>query len=123
MFVRLRPFVPLAATLAVLILWLVAVPIAFGAPGDPTTVTQRSCAFGASWSDSLLRIIAGALVVVGLIMAAVIGVFRRLAEGGGAVIGGLISVLDFGAGAFLIALVPILAGLAIAAAGMVACPS
>ncbi len=120
LFSRFRALVPLAVFLAAVLL-LTVVPAVLAAPTGQD-ITTRSCAFGASWMDSIDRLLAGAFIALGLLTAVIVAIFRRAGEGGGMFAGAVVGGIDFGGAVLVVAIVGILAALAVTAAALPACP-
>jgi hypothetical protein len=118
---RFRPYLLVGA--ALLARALVEVAFAQQKPTTNQQILQRSCAFGTSLTDGLDNLLAGAFIVIGLLMVVLAAVMRRGGEGGGMMAGALIGSLDFGGAALVLGVVVLLATLVVTAVGLPSCPT
>jgi cytochrome bd-type quinol oxidase subunit 2 len=103
--------------LAVLLLFAV-VPSVLAAPANPAGVTASACSFSSGWFDGLSRWLFGVSLVIFLLVG-LLALRNVHQEGPWGVIVGLAGVgLVLG----LVALLPSMAPIALAAAGAPACP-
>jgi len=116
---RVRVYLP-ALLLLVFLLALVLASTALAAPSnpsDPGKVTTGACAFSTTWFDGISRWIFGLSLVLFLV-AAVLGIRNLHTEGPW---GGIVAIAGVGVLLSLVAQLPNLAPIALAAAGAPSC--
>ena len=111
-YIRLALPVLLAA-----LLLLALASVALAAPSNPGGVTTSSCAFSATWFDALSRWLFGLSLVL-LFIGVLMGLRNMHTEGPW---GAVIAVCGLGIFFGLVALLPTLAPIALAAAGAPGC--